>query len=88
MNLFDTVLVNRASFSPEVIANYATRGAAPVECDLSRLTAMRVRVIEGDYLSKNSVARHDPHAVARDLIELARPNQPAVVAAAEFTPRA
>ena len=88
MNLFDTILVNRASFSSEVIANYAARGAAPVACDVSRLTAMHVRVIEGDYLSENSVARHDADAVARDLIQLARPNQPVVAAAAEFTLRA
>jgi uncharacterized cofD-like protein len=88
MNLFDTVLVNRANLSPDMIANYAAGGAAPVACDLRRLTAMQVRVIEGDYLSENSVARHDADAVARDLIELARPNRPAVVVPGGSTPRA
>jgi uncharacterized cofD-like protein len=71
VKLFDTVLVNRLPFSPEMLRHYATEGAAPVPHDFDRLAAMNVRVIEGDYLIESSVARHDAVAVSRDLIELA-----------------
>jgi hypothetical protein len=44
---------------------------------------MDVRVVEGDYLTENSFARHNTAAVSRDLVALALANMPVNAAAAE-----
>lgn len=82
MSLFDTVLVNRAAASHDILETYAAASAAPVHYDVAQLAALGVRVIEGNYLAEAGVARHDAAAVAHDLISLAQAQRPVMAAAA------
>jgi uncharacterized cofD-like protein len=66
------VLVNVAPISPERLARYAARGAAPVTPDLSLLKALGHRVVESDLLAAGDSIKHDSGKLARTLLGQAR----------------
>jgi uncharacterized cofD-like protein len=66
------VLVNVAPISPERLARYAARGAAPVTPDLSLLKALGHRVVESDLLAAGDSIKHDSGKLARALLGQAR----------------
>ncbi|HZU23801.1 MAG TPA: gluconeogenesis factor YvcK family protein [Terriglobales bacterium] len=82
MALFDTVLVNRAPLSDDLLNNYAASSATPVLYDSARLATLGVRVVEGNYLAEGAIARHDAAAVARDLLALGQAQLALAAAAA------
>jgi uncharacterized cofD-like protein len=66
------VLVNVAPVSPERLARYAARGAAPVTPDHSLLKALGHCVVERDLLAEGDSIKHDPGKLARALLGTAR----------------
>jgi len=69
--LFDTMLVNSAPLSAELIARYAEEGSAPVTYDAAELRALGVSVINDDFAADAMVARHNPHRLAASLLRIA-----------------
>jgi hypothetical protein len=69
--LFDYALVNRAPLSKELQAKYALEGATPIIVDTAAIESLGVKVIEGDYLEEEGVARHASDRIARDLLRIA-----------------
>jgi uncharacterized cofD-like protein len=68
--IFDYALVNTGTFSPEILARYATQRAAPIEADIERIESLGVRCILGDFASEGSVVRHAASRVANTLLRL------------------
>ena len=69
--VFDAVVVNASPMSPEMLSRYAETGAMPVTCDYAELAALGVRVVQGDFVGDQLVARHDPHHLAAQLLRIA-----------------
>lgn len=63
----DTVVVNITVPQPQVAQRYAEEGAFPVAPELDALHAMAPRVIAGDFMITESLARHDVERVVRAL---------------------
>jgi len=59
----DTVVVNTAAPSPELVARYAAEGAAPVEADLAAVRALVPRVLAGPFALLEPLVRHDAERV-------------------------
>ena len=70
-SLVDTMLVNSAALSPELVAHYAEAGSLPVAYDAAELAALGVSVIESDFAADALVARHNPHRLAATLLRIA-----------------
>lgn len=68
--VFDYVLVNSASPSPQLIEKYREVGQFVVEPDIDRIRAMGYKVISGNFMSETDFVRHDPMRVADRLISL------------------
>jgi uncharacterized cofD-like protein len=68
--IFDYALVNRTPISPELEAKYALERGSQVIPDIHAIEALGVKVIEGDYLEEEAVARHASDRVACDLLKL------------------
>jgi uncharacterized cofD-like protein len=73
--IFDYALINTAPFSDETLARYAAEGAAPIVADIQRVKALGVRVIAGDFVSEDSVVRHDAERVTQALLGLGQTAQ-------------
>jgi uncharacterized cofD-like protein len=69
--LFDTMLVNSAPLSAELVARYAGERSTPVDCDAAELAALGVSVINDDFAADALVARHNPHRLAATLLRIA-----------------
>ena len=69
--LFDTMLVNTAPISPDLVSRYAEQGAAPVAYDAAEVAALGVSPLEGNFVMSDALARHDPHRLADELLRLA-----------------
>lgn len=67
----DDVLLNTAPIRGELIERYAAEGAVPVHAEVEPLKALGCRPVERDLLGVGPKVRHDPHKVARALLELA-----------------
>lgn len=65
------VLLNIAPIPPEQLARYGAQGAVPILTDAAAIRALGCRPIERDLLGKGPKIRHDPHKLARTLLELA-----------------
>lgn len=65
------VLLNTAPIPERLIERYAGEGAVPVSPDTELLRAMGYRPVEQDLLAVGLMVRHDPHKLARALLELA-----------------
>jgi uncharacterized cofD-like protein len=68
--VFDYVLVNTATPSPDLIEKYAQYGQSFVEADIDRLRAMGLKVIQGNFISTSDFVRHDPIKVVSRLMTL------------------
>ncbi|MBI3650652.1 MAG: uridine diphosphate-N-acetylglucosamine-binding protein YvcK [Acidobacteria bacterium] len=91
---FDYVIVNSSPISAELREKYLADGSVPVEFTSNVVSALATgtdaiininaaapphyRVVRGDLLSENSHVRHDPHKLARMIIDLylAEPRTP------------
>ena len=69
--IFDYAMINRASASNNVKARYALEGASQIVADLEAIEAIGVCPVLGDYLSEDSVVRHNTDRLAEDLLQLA-----------------
>jgi uncharacterized cofD-like protein len=65
------VLLNSAPLPAGVAERYAAEGVGPVRIRLAPLMAMGSRPVERDLLGMGPKIRHDPHKLARALLELA-----------------
>jgi uncharacterized cofD-like protein len=69
--IFDYAIVNTAPFSPETLARYAAEQASPIVADVTRIEALGVRCITGDFASEENVVRHNANCVTSALLDLA-----------------
>jgi len=69
--LFDVVILNSRPVSSSLRRRYAADGAAPVVNDLAEVRALGVASVLSDVLIEEHVARHDPHHLAKLLLNLA-----------------
>jgi len=75
--LMDVSVVNTGPILRRALESYRAREARPVENDVSKLEAMRVKVVEADMVRLagrrvQDKIRHDPGAISAIAIELAR----------------
>lgn len=68
--LVDTIVVNIATPSEEMVKLYEEAGAEPVDPQLDRLERMGVKVVGANLLSDRDVVRHDSDRLATALIDL------------------
>jgi uncharacterized cofD-like protein len=70
-NLVDWIIVNDAPISDGMVRKYSLEGAEPVRWDRQVLESMGVRVAEAPVASQTDLVRHDPGAIASEVIALA-----------------
>jgi len=80
-NLVDIALVNSARPSAGALRRYRQEGAAPVAVDQARFEALGVQVTTRRVMAEDSVVRHDPDKLARQILSLHRPRPRARIAA-------
>src|SRR4051812_23254834 len=68
--LFDVALVNDRPVSATLRAKYAEEGQAQIELDEDGFRALGLRVLTGDFLEEDTVARHATHRLAKRLLAL------------------
>jgi uncharacterized cofD-like protein len=68
--LIDYVVLNTAPVSHRLLKRYAAEGAAPVTNDVDRIRALGAEPVEAPLIEEGEVARHDPHLLARLLLDL------------------
>jgi 2-phospho-L-lactate transferase/gluconeogenesis factor (CofD/UPF0052 family) len=66
----DTIVVNIATPSEELIRKYEAQGAKPVDPQLERLEKMGVKVVGADLLSEHDLVRHDSKRLATAIVDL------------------
>jgi uncharacterized cofD-like protein len=64
------VLLNAAPLPADAVERYVAEGAHPVRTRLAPLAAMGCRPVERDLVGPGPHLRHDPHKLARALVEL------------------
>ncbi|MGB6973246.1 MAG: uridine diphosphate-N-acetylglucosamine-binding protein YvcK [Terracidiphilus sp.] len=68
--IFDYAIIHAASFSPQTLARYAAEDATPIAADLSRIQALGVQCIAGNFASEENVVRHNSGHLASALLAL------------------
>jgi len=68
--LVDTIVVNIASPSEDMLRRYEEFGAEPVDPQLDRLERMGVKVVGANLLSDKDLVRHDSERLATTIIDL------------------
>ena len=68
--LIDTIVVNIAPPSEEMLRRYEAHGAEPVDPQLDRLEKMGVTVVGANLLSDKDLVRHDSHRLATAVVDL------------------
>lgn len=68
--LVDTIIVNIATPSEEMLLRYRAQGAEPVAPQLERLEKMGVKVVGANLLSDHDLVRHDSERLATTLFDL------------------
>jgi uncharacterized cofD-like protein len=66
------VLVNGAPIAGERLDPYVPRGAVPVSLDTEAVSAAGCRAVIRDLLGTGPKIRHDPHKLARAVLDVAR----------------
>jgi len=66
----DTIVVNIATPSEELLRKYEAQGATPVDPQLERLEKMGVKVVGADLLSEHDLVRHDSKRLATAIVDL------------------
>lgn len=75
--LIDCVVMNNSRISPALRRRYAEQDSAPIECDTAAIEKMGIEVLQSDLVMKGVKVRHNPAAIARVAVDLARRNAPA-----------
>lgn len=70
--LFDTMLVNSRVPPEELIERYREEDAEVVENDEPGFEGLGIRIMRRDLMSATDLVRHDPAALAREVLALAR----------------
>lgn len=73
--LIDWVLVNSAPISLEMQDKYSRENAWPVRWDADSLKELGLGVVEAPMASETELVRHNPQALAREIIKLAERRQ-------------
>ena len=68
--------MNNSRISPALRLRYAEQNSAPVECDAAAIEKMGIEVLAADLVLKGVKVRHNPAAIARVAVDLARRNAP------------
>jgi uncharacterized cofD-like protein len=68
--LVDTIVVNVATPSEEMLQRYEAKGAEPVEPQLERLEKMGVTVVGANLLSDQDLVRHDSERLGTAVVDL------------------
>lgn len=68
--LVDYIIVNNKTISPKIASSYGKEAANQVLVDLDKLKKLGVDVIEAPLLDENDVVRHNPHELARLIMEI------------------
>jgi uncharacterized cofD-like protein len=71
-HLFDTVLVNQARPSDEILQRYEQQDAQWVEPDVEKIRQMGYRVIRGSFMNEGNLVRHDSEALSRAILYMLR----------------
>lgn len=66
--IMDYVIVNTGDIPGELLGKYRQEGAVPVIPDIERVEALGIKVIQGDFISKTDVVRHDPRKLASAIV--------------------
>lgn len=74
--LFTHVLVNNKKAPLSVLSKYQSEGKCQVIPDVDTLKVRGYTVIEGDFLARGDLARHDPDTLASAIIRLLDENSP------------
>ncbi len=69
--LMDCVVLNTAPISKQLQKKYAAQSVRQVDNDFEVLEAMGIKVVTGDLVGESSLVRHDPHAAAKIVVDLA-----------------
>ena len=69
-DVVDWIIINDAPISDGMMRKYSYEGAEPVGWDRKVLESMGVRVVEGPVASQTELVRHDPDAIAREVMAL------------------
>lgn len=69
--LVDTVIANSAPIPGPLLSHYAETGSEPVTIEREALEQMGLEVCEADLLAEGDLIRHDPHKLARAVLDLA-----------------
>ncbi len=69
--ILDYALINTGPIQSITLEQYAREGQAPIEADLSRIRALGVEPIVGNFVHEGDVLRHDYEIVAARVLELA-----------------
>jgi uncharacterized cofD-like protein len=69
-DVVDWIIINDAPISDGMMRKYSHEGAEPVGWDRKVLESMGVRVVEGPVASQTELVRHDPDAIAREVMAL------------------
>jgi len=70
--MFDCVVVNTSRMPRPVLSSYEAQNACPISPDAPALEAMGLEVIRARLLQKGPQIRHNPAAIARVAVDLAR----------------
>ncbi|NLC50975.1 MAG: hypothetical protein GX764_01535, partial [Firmicutes bacterium] len=69
-DLVDYIVVNTQRFiSRRVLERYHEEGAKIVDVDFARLNLLGIKILAAPLLNKEEVVRHDPHRLARLIME-------------------
>lgn len=67
--IVDYALINTGPLSPATLDQYAREGQTPIEADLSRVRALGVEPITGNFVHEGEVLRHDYDSVAQTVLQ-------------------
>ena len=70
--VFDYVLVNNATPTPELMERYRASGQELVQPDIDRIRQMGYKVSAGNFISQSDYVRHDPVRLAEAILRLAK----------------
>ncbi|MFN7017822.1 MAG: uridine diphosphate-N-acetylglucosamine-binding protein YvcK [Fimbriimonadales bacterium] len=70
--VFDYVLVNNATPTPELMERYRASGQELVQPDIDRIRQMGYKVSVGNFISQSDYVRHDPVRLAEAILRLAK----------------
>ncbi|WP_298462770.1 YvcK family protein [uncultured Mitsuokella sp.] len=68
--VIDYMLVNSATISKEMKAQYAKQGAYPVEVDEDAINALGIGFIKADIINETDLIRHDPDKLCHNVMKM------------------